>query len=182
MYPTITEPYGETMQPNAQNLPYLTAELPGTGGLIKQNTSDFCVEEIPLYPAAGEGTHIYFTVRKRGIPTPAAVARIAKYMQVQPSEIGVAGLKDAQAVTTQQMSLEHADPKKLAAFRDRQIEVLSTARHGNKLRPGHLEANRFTIKLRDTARDALERAQAILEVLLQRGIPNYFGPQRFGLR
>ncbi|MCP4378193.1 MAG: tRNA pseudouridine(13) synthase TruD, partial [bacterium] len=47
---------------------------------------------------------------------------------------------------------------------------------------GHLEANRFTIKLRDTARDALERAQAILEVLLQRGIPNYFGPQRFGLR
>jgi tRNA pseudouridine13 synthase len=170
------------MQPNAQNFPYLTADLPGTGGMIKQNTGDFCVEEIPLYPAAGEGTHIYFTVRKRGIPTPAAVARIAQYMQVQPSEIGVAGLKDAQAVTTQQMSLEHADPKKLAAFRDRQIEVLSTARHGNKLRPGHLEANRFTIKLRNPSRDALDRAQAILEVLTNRGVPNYFGPQRFGLR
>lgn len=170
------------MQSNAQNLPYLTADLPGIGGTIKQNTGDFCVEEIPLYPASGQGTHVYFTVRKRGIPTPAAVARIAQYMQVQPSEIGIAGLKDAQAVTTQQMSLEHADPKKLAAFRDRQIEILSTVRHTNKLRPGHLEANRFIIKVRHPAPDALDRAGAILEVLIRRGVPNYFGPQRFGLR
>ncbi|MDP6637126.1 MAG: tRNA pseudouridine(13) synthase TruD [Phycisphaerae bacterium] len=170
------------MQPDASNLPYLTADLPGAGGLIKQHIGDFCVEEIPLYPVCGEGTHVYFTVRKRGIPTPAAVARIAKYMQVRPSEIGVAGLKDAQAVTIQQMSLEHADPRKLAAFRDRQIDILSTARHTNKLRPGHLEANRFTIKVRNTASDALARAEAILEVLARRGVPNYFGPQRFGLR
>jgi tRNA pseudouridine13 synthase len=170
------------MQSNAQNLPYLTANLPGTGGLIKQNTGDFCVEEIPLYPASGEGTHIYFTVKKRGIPTPVAVDRIAKYMQVEPSDIGFAGLKDAQAVTIQQMSLEHADQKKIAAFKDRQIEITATSRHTNKLRPGHLEANRFTIKVRNTASDALDRAQAILEILIKRGVPNYFGPQRFGLR
>jgi len=170
------------MQPDASNLPYATADLPGTGGLIKQNTSDFCVEELPLYPARGEGAHVYFTVRKRGIPTPAAVARIAKYMQVRPSEIGVAGLKDAQAITTQQMSLEHADPKKLASFSDRQIQILSTARHTNKLRPGHLAANRFTIKVRHVESKALQRAEDIVAVLARRGVPNYFGPQRFGLR
>jgi tRNA pseudouridine13 synthase len=170
------------MQSNAQNLPYLTTNLPGTGGLIKQNTRDFCVEEIPLYPACGEGTHIYFTVRKRGIPTPAAVARIAKYMNVEPSEIGFAGLKDAQAITTQQMSLEHADPKRLAALKDRQIEIVSTAKHTNKLRPGHLEANRFAVKIRQPNSGALDRAYAILDVLGKRGVPNYFGPQRFGLR
>jgi tRNA pseudouridine13 synthase len=170
------------MQSNAQNLPYLTTDLPGTGGLIKQHTSDFCVEEIPLYPACGEGTHIYFTVRKRGIPTPVAVDRIAKYMQVQPTEIGFAGLKDSQAITTQQMSIEHADPKRLRAFSDRQIEILSIAQHTNKLRPGHLEANRFTVKIRNASTNALKKAKAILEVLLKRGVPNYFGPQRFGLR
>ena len=170
------------MQFNAQNLPYLTAGLPGTGGLIKQNTGDFCVEEIPLYPASGEGTHVYFTVRKRGIPTPVAVERIARYMQVDPSEIGFAGLKDAQAVTTQQMSLEHADPKRLSEFRDRQIEIVSISQHGNKLRPGHLEANHFTIKVRNTTSNALNKAKAILDVLTERGVPNYFGPQRFGLR
>ena len=170
------------MQTNALNLPYLTADLPGIGGRIKQHVDDFRVEEIPLYPASGEGTHIYFTVRKRGIPTPAAVARIAKHMQVRPSEIGIAGLKDARALTVQQMSLEHADPRKLAAFRDRQVEIVSTTRHTNKLRPGHLQANRFTIKVRDAAAGALDRAQEILDVLVRRGVPNYFGPQRFGLR
>jgi tRNA pseudouridine13 synthase len=170
------------MQTNALNLPHLTADLPGVGGRIKQHTDDFRVEEIPLYPASGEGTHIYFTVRKRGIPTPAAVARIAEYMKVRPAEIGIAGMKDAQAVTTQQMSLEHADPEKLAGFRDRQIEILSTTRHTNKLRPGHLQANCFTIKVRGAAADGLERAQEILDVLIRRGVPNYFGPQRFGLR
>jgi len=170
------------MQTNALNLPHLTADLPGVGGRIKQHADDFRVEEIPLYPASGEGTHIYFTVRKRGIPTPAAVARIAKHMKVRPAEIGIAGMKDAQAVTTQQMSLEHADPEKLAGFRDRQVEILSTTRHTNKLRPGHLEANRFIIKVRGAAADGLERAQEILDILIRRGVPNYFGPQRFGLR
>ena len=170
------------MQTNASNLPQLTADLPGVGGRIKQHTDDFRVEEIPLYPASGEGTHIYFTVRKRGIPTPAAVARIAKHMKVRPAEIGIAGMKDAQALTTQQMSLEHADPQKLAAFRDRQVEIVATTRHTNKLRPGHLEANRFIIKIRDVAADGLDRAQEILDVLIRRGVPNYFGPQRFGLR
>ena len=170
------------MQTNASNLPYLTADLPGVGGRIKQHVDDFRVEEIPLYPASGQGTHIYFTVRKRGIPTPAAVARIAKHMQVRPAEIGFAGMKDAQAVTIQQMSLEHADPQKLAAFRDRQVEIISTARHTNKLRPGHLEANRFTIKIRNPSSDALGRAQEILDILIRRGAPNYFGTQRFGLR
>ena len=170
------------MQSNASNLPYLTADLPGVGGRIKLHVDDFRVEEIPLYPASGEGSHIYFTVRKRGIPTPAAVARIAKHMQVRPAEIGIAGLKDARALTTQQMSLEHADPQKLAAFRDRQVEIIATTRHTNKLRPGHLQANRFTIKVRDASADALDRAQEILDVLVRRGVPNYFGPQRFGLR
>jgi len=170
------------MKTNALNLPYLTADLPGIGGRIKQHVDDFRVEEIPLYPASGEGTHIYFTVRKRGIPTPAAVARIAKYMQVRPAEIGIAGMKDARALTTQQMSLEHADPEKLEAFGDRQVEIVSTTRHTNKLRPGHLQANRFAIKVRGAVTDALDRAQEILDVLVRRGVPNYFGSQRFGLR
>ena len=170
------------MQTSDSNLPYLTANLPGIGGRIKQHTDDFRVEEIPLYPASGEGTHIYFTVRKRGIPTPAAVERIAKHMKVRPAEIGIAGMKDAQALTTQQMSLEHADPERLAAFRDRQVEIIATTRHTNKLRPGHLEANRFAIKVRGAATDGLERAQEILDVLIRRGVPNYFGLQRFGLR
>ncbi|MBN1942513.1 MAG: tRNA pseudouridine(13) synthase TruD, partial [Phycisphaerae bacterium] len=77
-------------------LPYLTSDFPGVGGTIKRRVEDFRVEEIPLYDARGEGTHVYFRVEKRGIPTPVAVERIARYMGVRPGDVGVAGLKDAQ--------------------------------------------------------------------------------------
>lgn len=162
--------------------PYLTRDIPGVGGQCKQRAEDFRVDEVPLYDACGEGTHVYFRIEKRGIPTPAAVQRIAHYMNVRTGDIGVAGLKDAQAITTQTLSLEHADAEKLAAYHDHQMRVLSVTRHGNKLRPGHLSGNRFAIKIRGAQLDALEPAQAVLNVLTKRGVPNYFGPQRFGLR
>ena len=164
------------------HLPYLTSRLAGISGRIKDRPEDFLVEELPLYQACGEGTHVYFRVVKTGIPTPAAVDRIARYMGVRPHDIGVAGLKDAQAVATQMMSLEHADEVKLAAYHDAQMRVVWTGRHGNKLRPGHLAGNRFAIRIRGVGAEHLAQAQAILDVLIRRGVPNFFGPQRFGAR
>lgn len=164
------------------DLPYLTKTLPGIGGRIKQQVEDFIVDEVPLYEPCGEGTHVYFRVRKAGVPTSAAVDRIARYMGVSPGQIGVAGRKDAQAITTQMMSLEHADADKLETYRDAQVKVIGTNRHGNKLRPGHLAGNRFQIRIRDTGPDRLPAARKILDILLRRGVPNFFGPQRFGAR
>lgn len=163
-------------------LPYLTCELPGIGGRLREHLTDFQVQEIPLYEPSGQGTHVYFRVRKAGIPTPAAVGRVARYMGVKPMDIGFAGMKDAQAVTSQMMSLEHADERKLAAFRDSQMEILDISRHTNKLRTGHLAGNRFVIRIRDVGAHALPAAQAIADVLTRRGVPNYFGEQRFGAR
>ncbi|MCE5277861.1 MAG: tRNA pseudouridine(13) synthase TruD [Planctomycetaceae bacterium] len=163
-------------------LPYLTPDLAGIGGRIRSRIEDFRVDEIPLYAASGEGTHLYFRIEKRGIPTPAAVERLARYMKVKPHDIGLAGLKDAQAVATQWLSLEHADAAKLAAFADANIRVLEVSRHGNKLRPGHLRGNRFAIRIRGAATEAPGAAEAVLDVLQRRGAPNYFGPQRFGAR
>lgn len=163
-------------------LPYLTSDLPGIGGEIKQQVEDFRVAEIPLYEACGEGTHVYFRIEKCGIPTPAAVNRLAKYMGVRSSDIGVAGLKDAIGISSQMMSLEHADIEKLAAYSDSQMQVVWTGLHTNKLRTGHLAGNFFHIKIRYVGAPQLESAKVILEVLTQRGVPNYFGSQRFGAR
>jgi len=162
--------------------PYLTAALPGIGGRIKATPADFRVDEQPLYVAAGDGTHVYVRIEKISIPTPAAVERIARYLGVRPSMVGFAGLKDAHAIATQWLSIEHADPERLARFRDANVRVLVVTRHTNKLRPGHLAGNRFTIRIRDTDAADLPAAQAILDVLDRRGVPNYFGRQRFGLR
>ena len=167
---------------NVAKLPHLTCDLPGIGGHIKQNPADFKVQEIPIYEASGEGTHVYFRVVKAGLPTSAAVDRIARHMGVRPREIGVAGLKDAHALTTQIMSLEHVDPEKLQAFSDPQIKIDWTSRHTNKLKLGHLAGNKFTILIRGVGAADMPVAEAIMDVLIRRGAPNYFGHQRFGAR
>jgi len=163
-------------------LPFLTTDIPGVPASIKRDYADFVVEEIPAYEPSGKGDHVYFTIEKAGIATMHAVNDIARALGVAPREIGVAGLKDARAIARQTLSLEHADPDRVAALAIPRLRVLSVSRHGNKLRIGHLRGNRFAIKLRDVDAGALPTIRAALERLARRGVPNYFGPQRFGLR
>ena len=165
-----------------QELPYLTNDIPGIGGRIKEHVDDFRVEELPLYDLSGKGTHLYIRLTKSGIPTPVAVNRVARHLGVHPSDVGVAGLKDSQAVTSQFISVEYADPKRVANFHDSQMKLEPIAFHGNKLRPGLLAGNRFSIRIRGVNRDSKVRAETVLGILHRRGCPNYFGEQRFGSR
>lgn len=161
---------------------HLTEDLPGTGGQLKALPDDFIVEEIPAYPASGEGTHLFLTVEKRGITTQEMVRRIARELGVSPDDVGVAGQKDRQAVARQVISVPAGDVRKAANLVLDGLRVLDAARHQNKLRTGHLRGNRFIITLRDVAADAESRARAILGVLGGSWLPNRFGPQRFGMR
>lgn len=163
-------------------LPYLTADLPGVGGEIKRFDEDFFVEELPLYAPSGAGTHVFFTIEKRGLPTLAAIQHIARALGRQPRDIGYAGMKDAHGVTRQMLSVEHVENARVEALALARIKVLSVSRHTNKLKLGHLAGNRFEIKIRDVGPECEPRAGAILEVLAKRGLPNYFGTQRFGAR
>src|ERR1051326_8722010 len=95
---------------------YLTATLPGVGGLIKQHLDDFQVDEIPAYKFDGAGTHCYLKVRKRGFSTMAAADILAKALGRRNIDIGYAGLKDKQAVTTQWFSVEHLDSDRARAL------------------------------------------------------------------
>ncbi len=163
-------------------LPFFTAELPGIGGEFKQHNDDFVVEELPLYLFSGRGEHVLFEVEKEGLTTFAANQSIARAMGREQREIGFAGLKDAHGITRQWLSLDKTDIDRIRRLRLPRLRVLSTTRHTNKLKLGHLRGNRFVLKIRGVHRDAAARAEAILEVLVRRGCPNYFGPQRFGAR
>jgi tRNA pseudouridine13 synthase len=165
-------------------LPYLTADIPGAGGRYKVIPEDFIVEELPLYSPSGQGTHTYALIEKKGVTTWDALSRIAAAMGVRRKDIGFAGLKDAQAVTRQWISIEHADPKRLESLAVPNITICAVARHGNKIKLGHLAGNRFVIRLRELTDmpEALKRSENILAALRRRGVPNYFGPQRFGNR
>lgn len=163
-------------------LPYLTFDLPGTCGAIKCYNEDFLVEEVPLYEASGEGSHSYVTIEKKGLPTMVAIRMLARALGRRSQEFGYAGLKDAHGVTRQVISIEHVPPQRIRSLSFSRIEVLSVQKHTNKLKLGHLKENRFELKIRGARPAALDFARPIIEVLCARGVPNYFGPQRFGAR
>ncbi len=164
------------------SLPYLTQDIPAVPGAIKRQYEDFCVEEIPAYEPCGSGDHCYFVIEKQGLATMRAVNDIARALGVLSRDIGLAGLKDARAVTRQMLSLEHIDPAKIQELDIPRIKVLSVSRHRNKLKIGHLRGNRFRIKLRECEPRRVGDVRAVLEILQKRGVPNYFGQQRFGSR
>ena len=159
---------------------YLTSDLPGVGGLFKSTPEDFLVEEIPLYEPCGEGEHLYLTIEKRGITTLEALRRLATALGAPERDCGYAGLKDSLGVTRQTVSLPRVPAERVSTLDLPGIRVLSAARHRNKLKPGHLAGNRFRIRLRDVACGAPASAGAILAVLTERGVPNFFGVQRYG--
>jgi tRNA pseudouridine13 synthase len=160
--------------------PHATSALPGLQGAIGPDPEDFRVEELPAYLPSGEGEHLYVELEKRELSTPDLVRRVAEAAAVEARDIGYAGLKDKHAVTSQWLSLPgRAKPPESWILSDG-IRVLRASRHGNKLRTGHLNGNRFRIGLVGVDTEALSRAQAIADHLRQHGMPNYFGAQRFG--
>ena len=163
-------------------LPYLTAAFPGIGGSIKARPEDFFVQEMPLYEPTGQGEHVYCDVQKINMTTFEAVGQIAKALNVQEREIGFAGMKDARAVTRQIFSIRGTTEAAVMAMRIKDLTVQWAVRHGNKLRLGHLSGNRFAIKIRDVSPTDVVKIKLILEMLERRGLPNYFGEQRFGRR
>jgi tRNA pseudouridine13 synthase len=161
---------------------YLTNEIPGTGGAIKETPEDFMVAEIPLYLPCGDGEHTFAEIEKRGITTFEALRRIAKAVNVAEREIGYAGMKDAKGVTRQTFSIPRLAPERLLVLEIPGISVLAATRHRNKLKLGHLAGNRFRVRIRGVEVGATARAEQVLALLKERGVPNYFGPQRYGVQ
>lgn len=161
---------------------YLTADLPGTGGIIRERPEDFFVEELPLYEPCGQGEHIYLFVEKNDISTTHMIRVLARHFGVPVDSIGYAGLKDKRAVTRQLVSV-HVPGRKPADFpffEHKQIGILWSDLHTNKLRLGHLAGNRFVIRIRGVQATNAVRAYRVLQRLATLGVPNRAGEQRFG--
>ncbi|HSM91622.1 MAG TPA: tRNA pseudouridine(13) synthase TruD [Anaeromyxobacteraceae bacterium] len=158
-------------------LPYVTGDLPGSGGTLKASPEDFRVDELPAYLPSGQGPHLYLRVEKRGRTTRDVLRELAGRLGVAERDAGYAGLKDREAVTTQWLSfpvLRDPDPASLAGAG---LRVLEVSRHANKLRTGHVRGNRFALAVRG---GDVGRARACAAALAERGVPNFFGAQRFG--
>ena len=162
-------------------LPYLT-DFPGIGGTIKNRAEDFFVQEIPLYEPAGTGEHVYAEIQKVNLTTFEVVNRIAHALRVPSRDIGFAGLKDARAVTRQVISIVGTTEQAVMDLKVPNVTINWAVRHENKLRLGHLAGNRFAIKVRDVNPTDVVKLRPVLDEIRRRGMPNFFGEQRFGRR
>ena len=164
-------------------LPFIpVTDAPGIGGTLKVHPGDFLVDEVPLYEPSGTGEHLYLNIQKEGVSHGEMIAVLARHFGVDRKAIGYAGMKDKHAVTRQMVSIHlHADPPSVAVPHER-IQVLWADRHANKLRRGHLQGNRFSIRVRNVEPTAVPRAFRVLQALETSGIPAWYGEQRFGYR
>ena len=74
-------------------------------GVLRARPEDFEVDEILGFEASGEGPHALLSVRKRGANTEWVARELARTVGVKPFEVGFAGLKDRNAITTQHFTV-----------------------------------------------------------------------------
>jgi tRNA pseudouridine13 synthase len=148
---------------------------------IRTTAEDFFVEEIAGFEPSGEGEHLLLTIEKRGLNTAAVAKRLADWAGLPEMAIGYAGMKDRHAVTRQRFSVHL--PKRIApetaSLRSEDLAVLSSTWHNRKLPRGALAGNRFVLVLREVAGERVA-IEARLRQIAARGLPNWFGEQRFG--
>lgn len=152
---------------------------------IRTQPEDFFVEELAGFEPTGSGEHLLLTIEKRGMNTAFAAQHIAQWAGVGDVAIGYAGLKDRHAVTRQRFSVhlpKRASPDPATLQVDgpgETLRVIDAQWHAKKLPRGALAGNRFVLVLREVQGEPAA-IEARLQAIAARGVPNYFGEQRFG--
>ena len=125
------------------NLPYISSDLPGVGGVLRAAPDDFVVEEVPLYEAQGDGQHLYVNITKVGLTTKEVQIGLERLFGLNKGDVSFAGMKDKRARTTQTFSLSVGQkPPVFAEMAGARIEAslpvtVNWVRfHRNKLKTG----------------------------------------------
>ncbi len=156
-------------------------------GTIRTNPADFQVDEIQQFSPSGRGEHVWLHIQKTGENTDWVGGLLAKIADVPRKDVSYAGMKDRHAVTTQWFSVQmpgREAPDWQSQLPD-SIIVLDEQRHDRKLKRGTLKGNAFKLIIRDfvgagSDKENEAELKASIERIVNQGIPNYFGEQRFG--
>ena len=147
---------------------------------FNKNSDNFFVEEIPLYPFAHTGEWLMLKVRKKDTTTPEMIQKISSYLNISPNQIGYAGLKDKDGLTLQWISIPRKYRSEINKFSDKKIKILEQDLHRNKLKVGHLKANKFFVRLKKVNPTTAKILFSLIKEIKKYGMPNFFGEQRFG--
>ncbi|MFP4628125.1 MAG: tRNA pseudouridine(13) synthase TruD [Halobacteriales archaeon] len=167
---------------------YYRSDAPGVGGRLKADPADFRVEERPGVELealeADPGAYPYLVVEAtlEDWDTHRFVDRLARAMGIHPGRVGWAGTKDANAVTTQWLSVRGVESSSLPTIEG--AELAPVGRLGRQLEFGDHAGNAFAITVRG-ARDEGRAGRVTADLAGDDGrpvVPNFFGMQRFGTR
>ena len=178
---------------------YATKGL-GVGGIIREVTDDFAVEEILVdgsqAPVNGitakkvlgstfeKQRHLLCVLVKRNWDTFVAVKNVANQLNIDQSQIQIAGIKDAKAITAQHLTIEGCSIEDVSRVHIKDIQLLPIGYVREPLSTYYLLGNHFTIAIKElkNKKSTIEKriSQTIKTLQAMGGIPNFFGHQRFG--
>lgn len=154
---------------------------PDASALIRGRPEDFQVEEQLGFQPEGEGEHLFLYLQKRNTNTEWLAQELARFSGVPLRDVGYAGLKDRNALTSQWYSirLPTTNVPDWKGLESSDLKLLQAIRHRRKLRRGVLAQNRFCLRLRELKADKGELEERLHQIAAK-GVPNYYGEQRFG--
>ncbi|MEM1588990.1 MAG: tRNA pseudouridine(13) synthase TruD [Candidatus Bathyarchaeia archaeon] len=173
----------------------------GIGGVIRLFPEDFMVEEIlvdgsraEIFPSTETPMikeaepfaqhHLLCILVKRDWDNLQAVKAIARRLGVSMRQLGIAGLKDARALTAQHITIEGVNAEDVQKLQIKDLKVRPVRYFHIKLSPYLLLGNFFRITIRQLSRSKLHLQEQISkiseEIKTLGGVPNFFGHQRFG--
>ena len=146
---------------------------------IRGTPAEFDVTEELGFEFAGDGEHDYLYVEKTGANTEWVSRQLAAFADVPAKDVGYSGMKDRNAVTRQWFSVPRWNSPVWDRVDIEGVSILEVARHTRKLKRGSHKWNRFRLVMRGEL-PAAEILNQRLATIRDEGVPNYFGPQRFG--
>ena len=167
---------------------YYASTSPGIGGRLKTHPTDFRVIEVPglevepLDANTGDYGYLIVEATTTGRDTHDMIDTLAGALGIHPGAVAVSGTKDANAVTTQWVSIRHGSADELPAIED--VDLEPVGRLGRQLEFGDHAANRFEVTVHAPTHPEWRDAISI-ELTTEDGsivVPNFFGHQRFGAR
>ncbi len=183
----------------ALGMEYYITDTPGCRGVLRRSPEDFIVEEVYEDLSYEGGRYLVLEVEKKDWDTHHLIREISKQLRISQKRFGWAGTKDKRAVTSQRISIMNLDESQLQRITLPDLKMKVLGRTNRSVGLGDLLGNRFKIKIRelycgtdhdtdrgidhttDCGRDPKESLDRITkEIQEHKGVPNYFGVQRFG--
>jgi len=148
---------------------------------FEQTIERFFVEEIPLFEFANKGANLILKIKKSDMSTFKLITVIAKATQLEQRDIGYAGLKDKNATTIQYISIPKQYERDVVKnLTTEKIEILEKFYSKFPIKVGQLKGNNFSIVLHKVTKAAKMSIERVAQDMIEKGIPNYYGYQRFG--